>query len=457
MREESPGADGARSFGARLSHMSPARFTVTAFAGVIAVVTALLCLPVARAGPYSPGITDAIFTATSAVSVTGLTSVPTAEYWSWFGQVTILAGIQVGGLGVMTLGSMLSLATSRRLGVRSKILAASETGASRLGEVGLLVRAVAVISLGAELTLAAILTPKFILAGEEPGTAIWHGVFYGVSAFNNAGFTPTARGLEPFASDWWVLAPIMTGVFVGSLGFPVLLDLRRHWRHPSRLTLHSKLTLSFCLALALIAWAAFILTEWDNQQTLASESTASTLLGALFASVNTRSGGVSTFAVAGERPATILMQDALMFVGGGSASTAGGIKVTTLAVMLLAIRAEARGDLDMEAFGRRVEPSVLRVAVTVAVASVMFVFTGALVLTLVSEAPLSLALFECISAFATCGLSSGIIPGLPAVAKLALAALMLAGRLGTMTIATSVALSNRRRVIRLPEERPTVG
>jgi Trk-type K+ transport system membrane component len=437
--------------------MSPARFAVTAFTGVVLLVAAVLMLPIARAGPYSPGIVDAIFTATSAVCVTGLTSVSTAEYWSPFGQAAILAGIQVGGLGVMTLGSMLSLATSRRLGVRSKILAATETGTSRLGEVGILVRAVLVISVAAELILAAILTPKFVVAGEPAGQAAWHGVFYAVSAFNNAGFQPTVDGLEPFASDWWVLAPIMTGVFVGSLGFPVILDLRRHWRHPSRLSLHSKLTATYCLALAAAGWLVFLALEWNNPATVGGQSASATLLDTLFASVNTRSGGFSTFDVTKEHPATILTQDALMFVGGGSASTAGGIKVTTLAIMLLAIRAEARGDRDMEAFGRRVEPSVLRVAITVAVAAVMFVFTGALVLALVTDAPISYLLFECISAFATCGLSTGIIPSLPAVGKLTLAALMLTGRLGTMTIATSVAMSNRRRVIRLPEERPIVG
>jgi Trk-type K+ transport system membrane component len=437
--------------------MSPARFAVTAFTGVVAAVALLLLLPVARAGPYSPGIVDAIFTATSAVCVTGLTSVSTAEYWSPLGQAAILLGIQVGGVGVMTLGSMLSLATSRRLGVRSKMLAASETRTSRLGEVGLLVRAVVVISLVAELLLAAALAPKFMVAGESPAQAVWHGIFYGVSAFNNAGFVPTVEGLEPFASDWWVLAPIMTGVFAGSLGFPVILDLRRHWRHPAQLSLHSKLTVAFCLAMLLGAWLLILALEWGNPATLGDKPFAEALLGALFASANTRSGGFATFETTGERPATILLQDALMFVGGGSASTAGGIKVTTLAVMLLAIRAEARGDRDMEAFGRRVEPSVLRVAVTVAVASVMIVFTGSLVLALVSDAPLSYVLFECISAFATCGLTTGIVPGLPALAKLTLAALMLAGRLGTMTIATSVAMSSRRRVIRLPEERPIVG
>jgi Trk-type K+ transport system membrane component len=365
--------------------------------------------------------------------------------------------MQIGGLGVMTLGSMLSLATSRRLGVRSKVLAATETGTSRLGEVGVLVRAVAVISVVAELTLAAVLAPRFMMAGESTGEALWHGVFYGVSAFNNAGFTPTVEGLAPFTSDWWVLGPIVIGVWVGSLGFPVILDLTRHWRHPHSLSLHSKLTISFCLGLLVLAWVGITLAEWNNPTTLEQHSTSTTLLNTLFASANTRSGGFATFEVTNGRTATFLMQSALMFVGGGSASTAGGIKVTTLAVMLLAIRAEARGDRDMEAFGRRLDPSVLRVAVTVAVAAAMIVFTGALIVSLVSPAPISYILFECISAFSTCGLSTGLASALPPLGKLTLAALMLAGRLGTMTIATSVALSNRRRVIRLPEERPIVG
>jgi Trk-type K+ transport system membrane component len=451
MREASDGVP------ERLSHTSPARLAVAAFVGVILVVAALLCLPIARAGLYAPQVVDAVFTATSAVCVTGLTTVPTAEYWSGFGQAVILAGMQIGGLGVMTLGSLLSLAASRRLGLRSRLLAASETGTSRLGEVGILVRAIAIISLVVELTLTALLVPRFMAAGESFGSALWHGLFYGVSAFNNAGFTPTTEGLEMFASDWMVLVPIMIAVFAGSLGFPVILDLTRHWRHPSKLSLHSKLTISFCLALLAVSWAAFSLIEWANPNTVGGEPTGEALLNTLFAGVNTRSGGFTTFDVAEQLPATSLLQDALMFVGGGSASTAGGIKVTTLAVMLLAIRAEARGDRDMEAFGRRIEPSILRVAITVAVASVMFVFLGALILSLVSDAPLARILFESISAFATCGVSTGLAATLPPLGKLTLAALMLTGRLGTMTIATSVAMTNRRRVIRLPEDRPIVG
>jgi Trk-type K+ transport system membrane component len=215
--------------------------------------------------------------------------------------------------------------------------------------------------------------------------------------------------------------------------------------------------LTFCLALALIGAAFFTLTEWSNPETVGPEGPGTTLLNTAFAAIMTRSGGFSTFDVGLERPATMLLQDALMFVGGGSASTAGGIKVTTLAVMLLAILAESRGDRDMEAFGRRITPSTLRVAVTVAVASVIMVFSGALVLTVVTEAPVDSILFECVSAFATCGLTTGITESLPAAGKAVLILLMLAGRLGTMTIASSVALSHRRRLIRLPEEQPIVG
>ncbi|MDR1799775.1 MAG: TrkH family potassium uptake protein [Bifidobacteriaceae bacterium] len=447
----------ARSLPERLSHLSPARLTVFAFTMVVLLAAVTLTLPIATRSGRPASFVDALFTATSATCVTGLTSVDTAEYWSLFGQITIVGAMQIGGLGVMTLGSLLSLITSNRLGLRTKLLTRRELGVSRLGEVALLVRAVAVISLIAELALAAVLIPRFLAVGEAPQQAVWHGIFYAVSTFNNAGFVPTQEGLVPYAGDWLVLGPIMTGVFVGSLGFPVILDIARNVRHPSTWTLHTKLTCTFCLALLGVSVVLFSAAEWSNPDTLGSFSSGDTLLNTIFAGVMTRSGGFATFPVNQEHPATLLAQDALMFVGGGSASTAGGIKVTTLAVLLLAILAEARGDRDMEAFGRRMAPGVLRVAVTVTMASVMLVFTGAMVLTLASRADLHSVLFECISAFATCGLSTGLSATLPAAGKITLVLLMLAGRLGTMTLAASVALTNRRRLIRLPEDRPIVG
>jgi Trk-type K+ transport system membrane component len=217
------------------------------------------------------------------------------------------------------------------------------------------------------------------------------------------------------------------------------------------------MTLATSIWLLVIGGGLIGLLEWTNPATLGSMGVGEKLLNIFFAGAMPRSGGFSTINAAAMEPSTALTTDALMFIGGGSGSTAGGIKVTTLAVMMLAIRAEARGDRDMEAFGRRIPPDVLRVAVTVAVASLAMVFTAVAILLPMTNAPTDHVLFETISAFATCGLSTGLAASLPAAGKCVLAALMLLGRLGTMTLATALALSNRRRIIRLPEERPIVG
>jgi len=458
MRADLPeGHQPRHSFWRRLTHASPARLAIAAFLAVVGLVTVALWLPISTTSGHAPPFIDALFTATSAVCVTGLTSVDTANYWSEFGHGAILVGIQIGGLGIMTLGSIMTLMTFRRLGFRTRLLAASETGSTSLGEVGLLVRAVAVISAAAESVIAVVLISRFVTTGEPWPRAVWHGVFYAVSTFNNAGFAPTDHGLEPYLADWGVLVPVGLGVFIGSLGFPVILDITRHLRHPRRWNLHTKLTVSVSLVLVVASAVLLSLTEWNNPATLGDQTTGTTLLNSVFTGVNTRSGGFATYAIDQQRPATIIAQDALMFIGGGSASTAGGIKVTTFAVLLLAILAEARGDRDMEAFGRRIDPSTLRVAITVTTAGVVLVFIGALGLSIIGAGPPDHVIFETISAFGTCGLSTGLSATLPWDGKLILVALMLVGRLGTMTIAALVSLTNRRRLIRLPQERPIIG
>jgi Trk-type K+ transport system membrane component len=441
----------------RLRHLSPARLAVTAFIGVIVVVALLLMAPWATTSRQPASPIDALFTATSAVCVTGLTTVPTALYWSTYGQVVILVAVKIGGLGVMTIGAMLSLLISRRLGLTQRLLAQSETRSGGLGEVGQLLRSVAIASTSIELVTAAVLATRLAALGDSAGRAVWHGLFYGVSAFNNAGFVPTVEGLEPLRGEWLILLPIALGVFIGSLGFPVILNCAQFWRHPSRWRMHTKMTITTSACLLVVAVVMIGVLEWFNPATLGAMAPPDRLLNTVFAGAMPRSGGFSTVDIAALKPSTLLTLDALMFIGGGSASTAGGIKVTTLAVMLLAIRAEGRGDRDMEAFGRRVDPDVLRVCVTVAVASLALVFAGILALLPMTQAPTDHVVFETVSAFATCGLSTGLSAALPAGGKLVLAALMLAGRLGTMTLAAALALSNRRSLIRLPEERPIVG
>lgn len=447
----------AREYVDRSARQSPARLALGVFALVIALVTALLWMPWATASGERAPFVDALFTATSATTVTGLVVVPTGEYWSGWGLVVILVAIKIGGLGVMTLASLLGMAVSRRIGLTQRLLVSSETKVNRLGEVGSLVRTVIVTSTVLEVAIALVLFPRLLVHGETPGTAAWHAIFYAISAFNNGGFVPTPEGLDPFVSDWWMLLPIIVGVFIGSLGFPVILNVANYLREPRRWSLHSKLTIATSLGLVVFGSAVVAAFEWTNPGTFRPLDPAGTALASLFAGVMPRSGGFSTVDVGQMHEGTWLLLDALMFVGGGSASTAGGIKVTTLAVMLLAIVAEGRGDRDVEAFGRRISRETLQVAIAVSFISASIVLVASLLLLAMTGLTLDRVLFEVISAFATCGLTTGITPDLPAPAKYVLVVLMFIGRTGTMTLAAALALRNRRRVIRYPEERPIIG
>ena len=445
-----------RSRLARAARFTPARLAVVVFAGIIAVVTALLSLPIATADNRHASMIDSLFTATSAVCVTGLTTVDTATYWSPFGQAVIILGAAVGGLGIMTLASLLSFAVSRHVGLTQRMMAASENQ-SRLGDVAALLRAVIYTALGAETLLALILLPRFLTLGLDLGHACWYALFMALSIFNNAGFVILPEGLAPYATDWWMGVPIAVGTFVGAVGFPVILDVMRHLRRPRQWTLHTKLTLSTYSALSAVSALAIAAFEWTNPRTYGALPTGGKLLTALINGVNARSSGLTTIASEHMREATWFLQDALMFVGGGSASTAGGIKVTTFAVLLLAIAAEARGDQDIEAFGRRITLSTVRLSVAVAFIGASIIGTATLLMLEMTNLTLDRILFEVVSAFATVGLSTGITPLLPTSAKYVIVVLMFVGRVGTMTAATALAMRERRRVIRMPAERPLIG
>jgi Trk-type K+ transport system membrane component len=429
--------------------------------GLCLAVTVLLFLPIATTAGQSPPFMTAFFTAVSAVSVVGLEVVDTGLFWSNFGQVVIMIAMVVGGLGIMTAASILGLVVSRRLGLTQRLLMASETKIGRLGDVRALVRVVVITALACQLAIAALLFPRFVALYGEPFTAAWHALFFGVSAFNNAGFVPTPYGLLPYGGDWFIAMPLIVGVFVGSLGFPVILNVisvqkgkLRHWRDWS---LHTKLTVIGSLGLGLIGFTAFLLFEHSNPETLAGMGFGEQMIASLFAAVMPRSAGFYLVPPRDYMPATRLVTDVLMFIGGGSAGTAGGIKVTTLLVLLLAIRAEARGDRDIEVFHRRVPGEAVRVAVGVLMVGALIVLAGTMALLIISNAPLDVAIFEALSAFATVGLSTGLAPSLGTDGQIVLIILMFVGRIGSMTIASALALRDRQRVVRYPEERPIIG
>ncbi|WP_418274897.1 TrkH family potassium uptake protein [Isoptericola jiangsuensis] len=456
-------ARGVREWVDRSAREYPARLAMTVFAAVITLFTLLLLPPWATASGRPAPFVDALFTAVSAVCVTGLTVENTADYWSDYGHVVILVAIKVGGLGVMTIASLVGLAVSRRIGLTQKLLTASETktGTTSLGQVGELIKLIIVVSVAIELSIALILFPRLVAIGDSVGGAAWHALFYGVSAFNNAGFVPTSDGLVPHASDWFVVVPVCLAVFIGALGFPVMLNLlqaRRQGRRWRRyLSLHTKLTVTTSVVLLATGFVVIGLMEWSNPDTLGGQDLHTKFLSALTASVMPRSGGFSTFDVGQMYGETWLVTDALMFVGGGSASTAGGIKVTTLAVMLLAILAEARGDADIDVYGRRIPRDTLRLSIAVVFIGATMVLASCIALVRMTEFSLAPILFEVISAFATVGLSTGITPDLPDAAKYWLCGLMYLGRIGTISVLGALALRDRRRVIRFPEERPIIG
>ncbi len=449
---------------------SPARFALIIFTGLVLVLTAVLSLPIATAERSVTPLADAFFTAMSAICVTGLSTVDMATHWSTFGNVAILIGIQVGGIGVLTLASILGLVVSRRLGLRAKLIAASDTNlqrihagpvaegqAVRLGEMGGLLATVAVSVLAIEAVLTALITPRLLLTGEDLWTATWQGFYFAASAFTNTGFVPHVEGMTPFASDPWMLTVIGAGVFIGSLGFPVIFALTKGWRGKHRLSIHVKLTLATTVILIIFGALAIYALEWNNYKTLGAQDPIVRPMTAAFMSIMTRSGGFATVDVGQMNDSSLLLMDMLMFVGGGSASTAVGIKVTTLAVLFLAALAEAKGDSDIQVFGRRIPPDVLRLAVSVVLWGATIVAVSTMAILQVTDLPLNKVLFDVISAFGTCGLSTGATAEMSDAGKYILAGTMWAGRVGTVTLAAALAASQRRQLFTRAEERPIVG
>ncbi len=440
----------------RVTH--PNRSVALLFLVLIVAGTLLLRLPMAQAdGQVAPWLT-ALFTAVSAVCVTGLVVVDTGSYWSPFGQAVVMALFQAGGFGLMTAAALLGLMVNRSLRLRTRMLTQAETHTIGLGDVSGVARVVLGVTLLSEAALAGVLTMRLHVAYELPwAQAAWSGVFHAVSAFNNAGFSLHADSLVRYAGDCWVLLPVTAGLVIGGVGFPVLQDLRARCRDPRHWSLHTKLTLGGSAALLAGGALVLLLFEGANPDTLGPMAWPDKLLAAVFSSASARTAGFNAIDIGRLGHESLALHYLLMFIGGGSAGTAGGVKVSTAVILVLLVVAEIRGRPDSEAFGRRVNPAAQRQAITVLVLGSAMVVIGSLVLLRVSELPTDQVIFEVISAFATVGLSTGITAELPASGQSVLMLLMYVGRVGTITLATSLALGERRMAWRYPEERPIVG
>ncbi|WP_188536350.1 TrkH family potassium uptake protein [Kocuria dechangensis] len=436
-----------------------AQLIITAFGVALVAGTVLLLLPGARTGEGGATVLEAVFTATSAICVTGLVVVDTPTYWTPFGQAVILALIQIGGFGVMSFTTVLGILLARRLGLKARILSSAETKHPGYGDMRRVLLRILATTAVIEVAVAAALALRFH-AGYDYGVgrAVWHGVFHAVSAFNNAGFALYSLSIMDFAADPWINLPLIVAVVLGGLGFPVLYQLRKEWRLPRRWTLNTRLVL-FASPILLLGGTVFLCAvEWSSPTTLGPMGTGEKLLAGFFQSTVARTAGFNSIDVSAMHPVSWLGLDILMLIGGGPAGTAGGLKVTTFAVLGYIAFTEITGGSAVNVLGKRLPRSVQRQAITVVVLAVGAVVTGTMALMLMHEdLGLDRVLFEAVSAFATVGLSTGITAELSGPGQLVLVALMFLGRLGPVTVATATAYRHRRLLYELPEERPLIG
>lgn len=437
----------------------PGRLVALAFLAVAGAGTLLLMLPAARAGPGGAPLLTALFTSTSAVSVTGLTVVETSAYWTAFGQVLIMLLMQAGGFGIVTAATLLTLLVSDRLGLRTRLLAQAEArhGVGIANTRGVLAK-VAATMLAAEAVVALLFAVRLLLAYDVSiGTAAWHGIFHAVSAVNNGGFTLYPGSLSPFRGDWWICVPVVLGVIVGSTGYPVLFELSGNWRRPGNWSIHTRLTVIGTLVLLAGGFTVLLGIEWTNPATLGPLATDQKVLTGLLESATIRSAGFATVDYSSMRPESLAAVIALMFIGGGAASTAGGIKVTTFLLLAYVVKAEITGEPDVVVGHRRVPESASRQALTVALLGVGVVAAGTFGVVATGAFGLDQALFTATSAFGTVGLALGSPSALSAAAQIVMLLLMFVGRVGPIVVASGLALRTRRRLYHYPEERPIIG
>ena len=358
----------------------------------------------------------------------------------------------------MTLATLFALMFFRRAGVRTRRAAAVETKSISLQDLGGIVVRIALFSIIVELVVLAVVSWRLSSHySEDLGRSLFDGLFLSISAFNNAGFSPYSANLERFVEDPWILGTVTMAVILGGLGFPVILELARRWRSPRSWSILTRVTLVISSILLLVGTIAFWVAEHDQSRTFAQVDAPQRVLLAFFTSAMTRTAGFNAVPEAALQPESLFLTNVLMFIGGGSAGTAGGIKVTTIGLLLFVVWAEVRGRTDATIGNRTISLDGQRQALSVVVlgAAMVAIFTFAIM----SLTPFSFeeVVFEVVSAFGTVGLSLGITPDLTDPAKLLIALLMLIGRVGPLTLAVALAARSKVSLVRLPEERMIVG
>lgn len=435
--------------------LNPPRFLVAGFGALIILGAILLNLPIATNDDASIGFINALFTSASAVCVTGLTVVNTAEYWSLFGKIIILILIQIGGLGFMTSATIMALLIGKKISLKERLIIKEQLNQDALSGMVRLTKYVILSTFMIESIGAIFLSTRFIPRfGLAKG--IWFSIFHAISAFCNAGFDIIGNSMVSFVGDFTINITICLLIIIGGLGFSVLIDISNK-KSFKRLSLHSKLVLSISFMLILIGMLIIFVVERNNPDTLAELSNGEKVLASFFQGVIPRTAGFNSIDISKIYDTTAFIMIILMFIGGSPGSTAGGIKTTTFGATLLTTLAVIRGNKDVVAFNRRLNQDIINRSLAIVSIGLILILTVSIVLTITEEFSFLDVLFETTSAFGTVGLTRGITPNLSDVGKLVITLTMYAGRVGPLTMAFAFAKRQKQSLYRHSEENIIVG
>ncbi len=449
-----------------LRNIRPERVMALGFLLVILTGALLLTLPIAAKGHQSVGFHNALFTATSAVCVTGLIVVDTFDAYTVFGRVIIMLLIQIGGLGFMVFATLLMIALGRRISLRNRVLIRESMSANNLSGMVRLSKWFALLAILIELLGAALLSIRFIpMLGVSRG--VWYSIFHAVSAFCNAGFDMLGgfKSLLPFQHDPLVLLTIAGLIILGGMGFAVLTELLRNRFHFHKLTLHTKLVVIITASLLIGGTGLILALEWGNPATLGDPAlnVGDRIVNAFFQSTTLRTAGFASLNQAALTDSGKLISVILMFIGASPASTGGGVKTTTMGVVVLLVLSVVRGRDTVGCFGKQLSIATVRRAITIVIISLGIVLTCTMAMSISElgkgKSMLDLV-FEATSAFATVGLSSVNTPTLNQFSQSLLIPVMFFGRVGPLTLALALASkleNNPKNRIHYPEDKIMIG
>lgn len=435
--------------------LNPPAVLAIGFLSLILIGSFLLNLPMATKTGESAGYINALFTSSSAVCVTGLVVVNTGEFWSIFGQVVIIVLIQIGGLGFMTMATLVALILGKKISLKERLVIKEQLNQSTMSGLVRLTKYVILLTFAVEGVGAVLLSTKFIpIYGV--GKGIWFSVFHSISAFCNAGFDITGNSMVPFVNDLSINLIISALIIFGGIGFSVIFDVSKHRRF-SKLSLHSKLVLTMTGILLISGTVIFYLIEMNNPHTLGSLGNGSKIISSFFQSVVTRTAGFNSLDTGSIEDTSAFLFIIFMFIGAAPASTGGGIKVTTFGAIALATLASIKGERDVVIFKNRISDDVVQKSLAIIAISITLIIIVSFILTVTEEAVFLELLFETTSAFGTVGLSRGVTPNLSEIGKMIIIFTMYIGRVGPLTMAFAFGQRKKQRSYRYSEENIMVG